>query len=164
MRETLRKMPFGFYVLALVCVIWGGTKPSRPTVAWDDLLTDSGSSISTNDARAVTFAWSFPNYIPAASTVDFYAILRGAASEDDMFLVASVPVSARTVTATMPTDATNYLYSAVCSYVPPTPVRTNGVYHLDAIKIDDSLRLVPLGVFIEDNGRRVSPPEGANAP
>lgn len=148
--------------LAVLLTIYAGTK--RPAVTWDNVLADAGSAIDTNDLRNVTFAWTYPEYIPAASAVSIYALPKSAADTNDMFLVATTRADGSPLSVQMPTDATNYLFWAECSYMPPTPVRTNGVYHLDAIKIDDTIRLVPLGVTIEDNGRRISPPEGTETP
>ena len=142
--------------LAVLLTIYAGSK--RPAVTWDSVLADAGSAID------VTFAWTYPVYIPAASAVSIYALPKSAADTNDMFLVATTRADGSPLSVQMPTDATNYLFWAECSYMPTTPFRTNVVYHLDAIKIDDTIRLVPLGVTIEDNGRRISPPEGTETP
>jgi len=135
----------------------GGRKTPTPEITWDEGLHDNGSEISTNDPRVVTFRWTFATYIPAVATITIHAIERQARLDSDLFEVGSCNITDLSYIAQMPQDATNYLFYVEQSYIPPTPIQTNGVYHLKAV--GGNSVFVPIGLTIYNDWRQISPPK-----
>ena len=142
-------------LVALVAIYVGGTKPPRLMIAWDSGLHDNGSSINTNDLRIVTVKWTYDSWIPNQATFTLRAALNNQPITE-LFEVASVPITNRTLTALMETDATNYLFYAEQSFIPDVPVVTNGVYHLRCVGGQNVW--VPIGAKIYNEAECISPP------
>ena len=140
-----------------VATATGGGKTPTPQITWDEGLHDNGSEISTNDPRVVTFRWTFASYVPAISTITIHAIERQARLDSDLFVVGSCNITDMSYGAQMSQDATNFLFYVEHSYVPPSPVETNGVYHLKAV--GGGNMFVPIGLTIYSNERQMSPPK-----
>jgi len=140
-------------LVALAAIYVGGTKPMGHLIRWDTGLHDDGSVMSTNDYRLITVKWTYDSWIPNQATFTLRAIpntVNPDPSVDRMFEVASVPITNRTLTALMETDATNYLFYAEQSFIPDVPVVTNGVYHLRCVGGNDIW--VPIGAKIYGDG------------
>ena len=130
----------------------GGTKPPKAYILWDAGLYDAGSEVDTNDLRRITFRWRYDPWIPPVSTVTVSAIPIGSSNS---FEVASAPVTNLALTASMETEATNYVYLVTHSYVPDPGIVTNGVYHVECFA-NGRRTWVPRGVSTCVDGRPAS--------
>lgn len=137
----------GFYVLAVVFILYGGSKPPNTPVVWDEYFADKSYLIDTNDLRRISFAWTSPEWMPAAAKAVLHAFRRAATvPELPEEVIANAPMSAGAMTAVMQHDATNYVYFVECDWSPEPTVVTNGVYHVRAVENDE--KVVPIGVSI----------------
>ena len=135
----------GFYALAVVFILYAGTKPPTVTVTWDEYFSNKSYSVDTNDPRRISFAWSSPAWMPETARAILHAYGR-AAGVPDAASVTNAPMSAGAMTAVMQHDATNYVYFVECDWSPEPTVVTNGVYHVRAVENDG--KVVPIGVSI----------------
>ena len=145
-------------LLALVCTYIGGTKPPAVFITWDEYFTHRSATVDTNDLRRITFDWDVAQGVPNFATATFKAVEK--VWQDDptsngTFVIASVPMTNRTLTAYMTLDATNYIFFAECDFIPDAPVVTNGVYHVQCVGGEDVW--VPIGMEIYDNGETIAP-------
>lgn len=144
-------------IFAVIACYVGGTKPPNLNITWDEGLHNNGSLIDTNNMHHITIAWTYDFWIPTRSTLTVSAIPRNAKkSTDELFVVASVPISDMSLEAYMTMDATNYLYFAEHSYIPDAPVLTNGVYQVYCV--GGTNVWMPIGVKIYNGAERISPP------
>ena len=135
----------GFYALAVVFILYAGTKPPTVTVTWDEHFSNKSYTVDTNDLRRISFAWSSPAWMPETARAILHAYGR-AAGVPDAASVTNAPMSAGAMTAVMQHDATNYVYFVECDWSPEPTVVTNGVYHVRAVENDG--KVVPIGVSI----------------
>ena len=143
-------------VLALIAiagaVMYGGSK--GVSIKWDDGLRDNGSLV-TNDT--VTVAWTYQG-IPSATSV--FIDYREAGSTNKWENLAETVASARSWTGTLE-NATNYEYWVYSTYIPPTPVHTNGVWvgqtYETKSRVGAKAFLILNGKVIE-HGRTIAPP------
>ena len=135
----------GFYALAVVFILYAGTKPPTVTVTWDEHFSNKSYTVDTNDPRRISFAWSSPAWMPETARAILHAYGR-AAGVPDAASVTNAPMSAGAMTAVMQHDATNYVYFVECDWSPEPTVVTNGVYHVRAVENDE--KVVPIGVSI----------------
>lgn len=135
----------GFYALAVVFILYAGTKPPAVTVTWDEYFSNKSYTVDTNDLRRISFAWSSPAWMPETARAILNAYGR-AAGVPDAASVTNAPMSAGAMTAVMQHDATNYVYFVECDWSPEPTVVTNGVYHVRAVENDE--KVVPIGVSI----------------
>ena len=173
-----------FGVLTVGLIIYGAVKPS---VDWD-MGVSNNHSYATNAVpsgviadypdgaefwdgtnainRVLVMNWTKATYIPNFSMFNCYFIEKD--TEGEMTLLFSVPVTNYTQMAVLDMEVTNYLFYCESSYTPDNPVRTNGVYHVDAINLTpeeeewlNSRELViPTGVKVKADGVDIVPPEG----
>lgn len=144
-------------------IIVGGTKPPTPKaiiVAWDDGLHDAGTKVDTNDLRAITFKWTYDDWIPNVATVsikayDIHTVNPDPNVDRGFYVCNGVPITDKTAMVLMETDATNYCYFVSQSYIPDVPVVTNGVYHIHAVGTNNVW--VPIGLKIFEDSRIISP-------
>lgn len=134
-----------FYALAVVFILYAGTKPPTVTVTWDEHFSNKSYTVDTNDLRRISFAWSPPAWMPETARAILHAYGR-AAGVPDAASVTNAPMSAGAMTAVMQHDATNYVYFVECDWSPEPTVVTNGVYHVRAVENDE--KVVPIGVSI----------------
>lgn len=148
-------------VVATICAQKPG--PSGPTITVDTLLRDAGC-YATNDVfhAAVTNAPAYAAIDFSACSVLVYARERGQTAAADWF-----ELTPRRTFSGLPADyaianATNYNYMVYLDYVPPSPVRTNGVFELHGFVIPGyepgNLEQLAAG-FI--NSRAILPPPTA---
>ena len=135
----------GFYALAVVFILYAGTKPPTVTVTWDEHFSNKSYTVDTNDLRRISFAWSSPAWMPETARAILHAYGL-AAGVPDAASVTNAPMSAGAMTAVMQHDATNYVYFVECDWSPEPTVVTNGVYHVRAVENDE--KVVPIGVSI----------------
>ena len=135
----------GFYALAVVFILYAGTKPPTVTVTWDEHFSNKSYTVDTNDLRRISFAWSSPAWMPETARAILHAY-GCAAGVPDAASVTNAPMSAGAMTAVMQHDATNYVYFVECDWSPEPTVVTNGVYHVRAVENDE--KVVPIGVSI----------------
>ena len=135
----------GFYALAVVFILYAGTKPPAVPVTWDEHFSNKSYTVDTNDPRRISFAWSSPAWMPETARAILHAYGR-AAGVPDAASVTNAPMSAGAMTAVMQHDATNYVYFVECDWSPEPTVVTNGVYHVRAVENDE--KVVPIGVSI----------------
>jgi len=135
----------GFYALAVVFILYAGTKPPTVTVTWDEYFSNKSYTVDTNDPRRISFAWTSPAWMPETARAILHAYGR-AAGVPDAASVTNAPMSAGAMTAVMQHDATNYVYFVECDWSPEPTVVTNGVYHVRAVENDE--KVVPIGVSI----------------
>ena len=133
-------------------VMYGGSK--GVSIRWDDGLRDNGSLV-TNDT--VTVAWTYQG-IPSASSV--FIDYRESGSTNEWENLAETVASAMSWTGTL-ADATNYEYWVYSTYIPPTPVHTNGVWvgqtYETKSRVGAKAFLILNGKIIE-HGRTIAPP------
>lgn len=139
-------------LLAAWSLYVGGVKPPKAYISWDEGLYDAGSKVDTNDLNRITFRWRYEPWIPPISTVTVSALPIGSSNS---FEVASAPITNLTLTASMETEATNYVYFVTHSYTPDPADKTNGVYHIDCFNTTNRT-WVPKGVVIMKDGRPAS--------
>lgn len=135
----------GFYALAVVFILYAGTKPPTVTVTWDEHFSNKSYTVDTNDLRRISFAWTSPAWMPETARAILHAYGR-AAGVPDAASVTNAPMSAGAMTAVMQHDVTNYVYFVECDWSPEPTVVTNGVYHVRAVENDE--KVVPIGVSI----------------
>ena len=135
----------GFYALAVVFILYAGTKPPTVTVTWDEHFSNKSYTVDTNDLRRISFAWSSPAWMPETARAILHAYGL-AAGVPDAASVTNAPMSAGAMTAVMQHDATNYVYFVECDWTPGPAVVTNGVYHVRAV--ENAEKVVPIGVSI----------------
>ena len=135
----------GFYALAVVFILYAGTKPPTVTVTWDEHFSNKSYTVDTNDPRRISFAWTSPAWMPETARAILHAYGR-AAFVPDATSVTNAPMSAGAMTAVMQHDVTNYVYFVECDWSPEPTVVTNGVYHVRAVENDE--KVVPIGVSI----------------
>ena len=135
----------GFYALAVVFILYAGTKPPTVTVTWDEYFSNKSYTVDTNDPRRISFAWTSPAWMPETARAILHAYGR-AAGVPDAASVTNAPMSAGAMTAVLQHDATNYVYFVECDWSPEPTVVTNGVYHVRAVENDE--KVVPIGVSI----------------
>ena len=144
----------GFYALAVVFILYAGTKPPTVTVTWDEHFSNKSYTVDTNNLRCISFAWTSPAWMPETARAILHAYGR-AAFVPDATSVTNAPMSAGAMTAVMQHDATNYVYFVECDWSPEPTVVTNGVYHVRAVENDE--KVVPIGVNIKLPKREESP-------
>ena len=135
----------GFYALAVVFILYAGTKPPTVTVTWDEHFSNKSYTVDTNDLRRISFAWTSPAWMPETARAILHAYGR-AAFVPDATSVTNAPMSAGAMTAVMQHDVTNYVYFVECDWSPEPTVVTNDVYHVRAVENDE--KVVPIGVSI----------------
>ena len=135
----------GFYALAVVFILYAGTKPPTVTVTWDEHFSNKSYTVDTNNLRRISFAWTSPAWMPETARAILHAYGR-AAFVSDATSVTNAPMSAGAMTAVMQHDVTNYVYFVECDWSPEPTVVTNGVYHVRAVENDE--KVVPIGVSI----------------
>ena len=135
----------GFYALAVVFILYAGTKPPTVTVTWDEYFSNKSYTVDTNDLRRISFAWTSPAWMPETARAILHAYGR-AAFVPDATSVTNAPMSAGAMTAVMQHDVTNYVYFVECDWSPEPTVVTNGVYHVRAVENDE--KVVPIVVSI----------------
>ena len=135
----------GFYALAVVFILYAGTKPPTVTVTWDEHFSNKSYTVDTNNLRRISFAWTSPAWMPETARAILHAYGL-AAGVPDAASVTNAPMSAGAMTAVMQHDVTNYVYFVECDWSPEPTVVTNGVYHVRAVENDE--KVVPIGVSI----------------
>lgn len=123
-------------------------KPAALTVAWDEPFIGGAAHVATNGVNVAEFSWRVAAGVPRIASADFFAVHRSqfsAAGTNDLFAIGSTVIGAEEFASAMAEHPTNYLYVALCDYIPPAPIRTNGVYHVKCVGGVDS-RLVPIGL------------------
>ena len=135
----------------VVCLVfYGGSKHIR----FDTGLTDNGSMITNG---TVHVAWRYSG-IPSGSSLYIDYRLDGSTNEWEN--LAETTVAALEWNGTLP-DATNYEYYVYTTYIPPTPVHTNGVwqgqvYETKAHKGANAF--IILGGKLKEHGATIAPP------
>ena len=142
--------------LVAFCVWYGGGK----SITFDTGLRDNGSWASNN---TVHVSWTYIG-IPSASSV--YIAYRETnttnAWEDLGETVASALVWEATVQ-----NATNYDYLVYSTYVPPSPVHTNGVWQgpvYETKKRVGANSFVVIGAEVREHGCTIAPPYAKRHP
>ena len=136
----------GFYALAVVFILYAGTKPPTVTVTWDEHFSNKSYTVDTNDLRRISFAWSSPAWMPETARAILNAYSR-TAGIPDLEAAVTAPMSAGAMATVMPHDATNYVYFVECDWTPGPAVVTNGVYHVRAV--ENAEKVVPIGVSVK---------------
>ena len=127
--SALAAVAFGAYALM---VAWAGNDGNKPkptpsaTLRFDVGLYDQGS-IATNDYPVI--AWRFDPWL-AEDTVHIAARPKGSTNELDWTYYHTGPVADTIWRGFMPA-CTGMVIWVWSEYVPPAPVHTNGVYHLE---------------------------------
>ena len=153
-RSTSEALVCGIF--AVIAILYGGTKPPTSPVAWDEYFADKSYLIDTNDLRRISFAWTSPEWMPAAAKAVLHAFRRAATvPELPEEVIANAPMSAGAMTAVMPYEATNYAFFVECDWTPSPAIVTNGVYHVRAV--ENAEKVVPIGVSIKLPKREESP-------
>ena len=127
--SALAAVAFGAYALM---VAWAGNDGNKPkptpsaTLRFDVGLYDQWS-IATNDYPVI--AWRFDPWL-AEDTVHIAARPKGSTNELDWTYYHTGPVADTIWRGFMPA-CTGMVIWVWSEYVPPAPVHTNGVYHLE---------------------------------
>lgn len=151
--DALRKF-FAAQSLAVlfffVCVWYGGGK----SFSFDTGLRDNGS-YATNDM--VHVAWTYTG-IPSASSL--YIAYRESGTTNKWADLGETVVSALVWDGTL-ANATNYDYLVYSTYVPPSPVHTNGVWQGPAYETKErrgANSFIIIGAVVREHGRAIAPP------
>lgn len=142
-------------IMALTAIIVDGSKRPTAIVEWDEFFLRGTHEIATNDLRRISFSWDVAPGVPNVATATISAIDIHTQSSE-LFNIATVPMTNRNLIAYMPTDSTNYMYWAECSFIPDAPVVTNGVYHISCV--GGTNVWIPVGLKIYGDGASISPP------
>ena len=152
--NALRKF-FGLHSLAallsVVCVWYGGGKTS---FSFDTGLRDNGSYAKNN---TVYVAWTYTG-IPSASSL--YVAYRERGTNNKWADLGETVVSALVWEGTL-ANATNYEYLVYTTYVPPSPVHTNGVWQGPAYETKErrgANSFIIIGAEVREHGRAIAPP------
>lgn len=136
--------------LVLCAVFYGGSKHIR----FDTGLTDNGSMIANG---TVHVAWRYSG-IPSGSSLYIDYRLEGSTNEWEN--LAETTVAALEWNGTL-ADATNYEYYVYTTYVPPTPVHTNGVWQGQVYETKGhrgANAFILLGGKLKEHGATIAPP------
>ena len=137
-------------MLAVVCVWYGGGK----SFSFDTGLRDNGS-YATNDT--VHVAWTYTG-IPSASTI--YIAYRESGTTNRWDDLGETVASALSWDAAVQ-NATNYDYLVYSTYVPPSPVHTNGVWQGPVYETKErrgANSFIIIGAEVREHGRAIAPP------
>ena len=170
--------------IAFVMILYGGSKGIRNLdITWDTGLSDDytyitnaiapcaqypeGVELETNDLRVLMVKWTKAVYVPDFSTVTFYGLPRSN-PEAEMTALFTCSVTNLCYPVLMPDQVTNFVYFMENSYIPDAPTRTNGVYHIEAAKINsdedaetnNNVFTIPLGTSFREDGTKAIPEEG----
>ena len=121
-----------FLAAYALCVAWAGNDSNKPTptpsanLVFDTSLHDDGS-VATNDYP--TIRWRYDPWI-AADVLHIDARPKGSTNDADWIGYYVGRVADASWTGYMPA-CTGMAIHVWSEYVPPSPVTTNGVYHLD---------------------------------
>lgn len=153
-RSTSEALVCGIF--AVIALLYGGTKPPSVTITWDEYFSNKSYSVDTNDLRRISFAWTSPEWMPAAAKAVLHAFRRAATvPELPEEVIANAPMSAGAMTAVMPYEATNYVFFVECDWDPSSAIVTNGVYHVPAV--ENAGKVVPVGVSIKTPNQEENP-------
>ena len=153
-RSTSEALVWGIF--AVIAILYGGSKPPNTPVVWDEYFADKSYLIDTNDLRRISFAWTSPEWMPAAAKAVLHAFRRAATvPELPEEVIANAPMSAGAMTAVMPHEATNYAFFVECDWTPSPAIVTNGVYHVRAV--ENAEKVVPIGVSIKTPNQEETP-------
>ena len=131
-------------------VFYGGSK----SFSFDVGLRDNGSWAS-NDT--VHVAWTYTG-IPSASSL--YVAYRESGTASDWADLGETVVSALSWEVTL-ANATNYDYLVYTTYVPPSPVHTNGVWVgpvYETKKRVGAQSFIVINGVIREHGKAIAPP------
>lgn len=138
-------------LLLVVGVVWyGGSK----SMTFDAGLRDNGSWVSNN---TVHVAWTYTG-IPSASTL--YIAYRESGTTNKWADLGETVVSALVWEGTL-ANATNYDYLVYTTYVPPSPVHTNGVWVgpvYETKKRQGAQSFIVINGVIREHGKAIAPP------
>lgn len=156
MRDVPREIttfigPWFVGFLLVVGVVWyGGSK----SITFDAGLRDNGSWAS-NDT--VHVAWTYTG-IPSASSL--YVAYRESGTTNEWADLGETVVSALSWEGTL-ANATNYDYLVYTTYVPPSPVHTNGVWVgpvYETKKRQGAQSFIVINGVIREHGKAIAPP------
>jgi len=142
-------------IMAAIAIIVDGSKRPTAIIEWDEFFLHGTHDIDTNDLRRISFSWDVAPGVPNVATATFSAIDIHTPSSE-LFNIATVPMTNRNLVAYMPTDSTNYMFWAECSFIPDAPIVTNGVYHISCV--GGTNVWIPVGLKIYGDGISISPP------
>lgn len=138
-------------LLVVACIFYGGGKSS---FSFDTGLRNNGS-YSTNDT--VHVAWTYIG-IPSASSV--YIAYRETNTTNAWEDLGETVASALSWDGTVQ-NATNYDYLVYTTYVPPSPVHTNGVWQGPVYETKRRVgagSFIVIGAEVREHGKAIAPP------
>lgn len=151
----------GLLVLAVVCTLFGGTKPVAPRFTYDGGLKgdDARKSYATNDM--VFVAWQLDPLavvIPPESAPVYIDYRPIAETNAEWECLGQSTVGAWEWTGEL-AGATNFIFNIYAYYIPPEPVHTNGVWEYRTIKDPERRKyIIPLRATIHGDERIIYPP------
>lgn len=151
----------GLLVLAVVCILFGGTKPVAPLFTYDGGLkgNDARPSYATNDM--VFVAWQLDPcsvVIPPESAPVYIDYRPIAETNAEWGCLGQSTVGAWEWTGEL-TGATNFNFNIYAYYIPPEPVHTNVVWEYCTIKDPERRKyIIPLRATIHGDDRIIYPP------
>lgn len=151
----------GLLVLAVICVLFGGTKPVASRFIYDGgLMGDNArKSYATNDT--VFVAWQLDPLavvIPPESAPVYIDYRPIAETNAEWVSLGQSTVGALEWTGEL-AGATNFNFSVYAYYIPPEPIHTNGVWEYRTIKDPERRKyIIPLRATIHGDDRIIYPP------
>lgn len=155
-----RALP-GLAILAIVCILFGGTKPTMPTFTFDGGIkgNDSRKCYATNDTVFVAWVLDPRAVVIPPETAPVYIDYRPmSATNEEWGCLGQSTVGAWEWTGELE-NATNYNFNIYAYYIPPEPVHTNGVWEYRTIKDPERRKyIIPLRATIHGDDRIIYPP------
>ena len=145
-------------VLCLICIVgavmYGG---SKGTVSYDGGIKSNPSqqNVVTNDLVQVYWVKEASAILPNDAPVYIDHRLTGTTNE--WVNIGQSTVAAGYWSGTV-VNATNYDYQVWAYYIPPEPVRTNGVWSYTTMRDINNREIIPLRADVEVNGMSIIEP------
>ena len=157
-RRAIGYGKFSFILAALFAVgiiHYGATKS---TVRYDETMKENDlvPNLITNDMVTISWMAAQGYVIPGSATV--HIEYRASETSDPYIQLATARFDAYFWTGVL-ANATNYDFNVWCSYVPPTPVETNGIWKYETTKARNGEYVIPLKARVEADGRAIAPPK-----
>lgn len=157
--KAMRRFDKAFWIFTFCFMtLTGATKGW--TIRFDGGIKDGvPASYVTNDTISITWQVDPRAGIPLPDEAAVYIDYRpNTATNEDWGLLAQSTVGAGHWNGTL-ADATNYNYNVWAYYIPPEPVKTNGIWTFKTLRDRNDRHIIPLRAIVECDGRAISTPD-----
>lgn len=161
-----------FILYSIGFILYGGSKGFH--VTWDETLENGAwvdeetglthnATYVSNTVVHITWVAKYGD-VQLADPVYVYARELSSTNDADWVQISDDGLTVGDLSFTLEgNNLTNYMYYVHTEYVPPSPVVTNGVYHLSGFDAPQTNRFISLKVQIIADGETIAPISGSDA-